>query len=55
LARQPAEALAVTKSLLKRPLGRSVREAMEEEYPHFIRLMSSDAAREIFTKFLSKR
>lgn len=55
LARQPREALAITKALLKRPLGRDVREAIEEEYPHFVRLLGSDEARAIFSAFLNKK
>lgn len=55
LARQPADALTTTKALLKRPLGRPVREAIEEEYPHFERLLQSDEARAIFRTFLERR
>lgn len=54
LARQPAGALATTKTLLKRPMGRSVREAIEEEYPHFERLLQSDEARTIFRAFVER-
>jgi hypothetical protein len=32
-----------------------VREAIEEEYPHFERLLASDEARGIFRAFLGKR
>lgn len=55
LAAQPSEALATTKALLKRPAGRSVRETIEEELPHFERLMQSDEARAIFRAFLERR
>lgn len=55
LARQPADALVTTKALLKRPLGRPVRDVIEEEYPHFERLLGSDEARAIFRAFLDKR
>lgn len=55
LARQSADALVTTKALLKRPLGRDVREVIEEEYPHFTRLIASDEARSIFQAFLAKR
>jgi len=55
LAQQPAEALATTKMLLKRPLGRSVADAIEEEYPHFERLLQSDEARAIFRAFMERR
>jgi enoyl-CoA hydratase/carnithine racemase len=54
LSQQPPDAVAITKSLLKRPLGRSVREAIEEEYPHFERLLQSDEARTIFRAFLAR-
>ncbi len=54
LARQPADALITTKALLKRPPGRSVPEAMAEEFPHFERLLQSDEARAIFRAFLEK-
>ena len=54
LARQPGDALRTTKALLRRPLGRSVREAIEEEYPHFERLLQSDEARAAFRAFLSR-
>lgn len=55
LARQPADALVTTKALLKRPLGRPVREVIEDEYPHFERLLGSDEARAIFRAFLERR
>ena len=55
LARQPADALVTTKALLKRPLGRPVHEVIEEEYPHFERLLASDEARAVFRAFLDKR
>jgi len=55
LARQPRDAMLTTKALLKRPLGRTVTEAMEEEFPHFERLLATDEARAIFQAFLEKR
>jgi enoyl-CoA hydratase/carnithine racemase len=55
LARQPSDALVTTKALLKRSLGRTVRDAIEDEYPHFERLLQSDEARTIFTAFLARR
>lgn len=55
LARQPRDAMRTTKALLKRPLGRTVTEAMEEEYPYFERLLVSNEARAIFRAFLEKR
>lgn len=55
LAGQPADALVTTKALLKRPMGRSILDAIEEEYPHFERLLASDTARTIFRSFLERR
>jgi enoyl-CoA hydratase/carnithine racemase len=55
LAAQPHDALLATKALLRRPLGRSASEAIEEELPEFGRLLASDTARSIFTSFLNKR
>lgn len=55
LAKQPRDALMTTKALLKRPLGRTVREAIDEELPHFDRLLQGEEARAIFRAFLDKR
>ena len=55
LAAQPADALATTKELLKRPAGRSVLQAIEAELPQFERLLASPTARSIFQSFLDKR
>jgi enoyl-CoA hydratase/carnithine racemase len=55
IAHQPVDALMTTKALLRRPLGRPVRDVIEEEYPHFARLLASDEARAIFQAFLGKR
>ena len=55
LARLPREAMVTTKELLKRSQGRTVIEAIEEEYPHFERLLASEDARAIFRAFLDKR
>lgn len=55
LARQPAEALVTTKALLRRPSQRAVRDAIDEELPHFERLLQSDEARAIFRAFLERR
>jgi enoyl-CoA hydratase/carnithine racemase len=55
LARQPADSMVTTKALLRRPFGRTVREAIEEEYPHFERLLASDEAWGIFRAFLKAR
>ena len=55
IAKQPRDATMTTKALLKRPLGRTVREAIDEELPHFERLLASDEARAAFRAFLEKR
>lgn len=55
LAKQPHDALMTTKALLKRPQGRTVREAIDEELPHFDRLLQGEEARAIFRAFLEKR
>jgi enoyl-CoA hydratase/carnithine racemase len=55
LSQQPADALLTTKALLRRPLGRSVQDAIAEEYTHFERLLASDEARANFQAFLAKR
>jgi enoyl-CoA hydratase/carnithine racemase len=55
LAHLPADALVTTKALLKRPWNRSAIEAIEEEYPHFERLIRSPEARAAFQSFLAKR
>ncbi len=55
LAKQPRDALLTTKALLKRSLGRTAIEAIEDEYPHFERLLATEEARAIFQAFLDKR
>ncbi len=45
LARQPADAVQTTKALLRRPMARTVSEAINEEYPHFERLLLSGEVR----------
>jgi len=54
LAVQPRDALRTTKALLKRSLGRTALEAIEDEYPDFERLLASDEARAIFRSFLAR-
>jgi enoyl-CoA hydratase/carnithine racemase len=54
LAGQPRDALFTTKALLRGPQDRTVGAAIEEELHHFARLLRSDAARSIFTAFLSR-
>ncbi|MCF8200032.1 MAG: enoyl-CoA hydratase [Sulfuritalea sp.] len=55
LAAKPAQSLAVTKSLMKRPPERSAIEAMDEEVIFFADLVAAPAAKEIFSAFLEKR
>lgn len=54
LARLPQDALRTTKALLKRSLGRSTLEAIEDELPEFARLLGTDEARGIMRAFLSR-
>jgi len=55
LAAKPAEALRMTKSLLKRHLGTAARERIAEEGREFARLLQQPAAREALTAFVEKR
>jgi len=55
LAALPAQSLAVTKALMKRPPERSAIEAMDEEVIFFSDLVAAPAAKEIFAAFLEKR
>jgi len=55
LAAKPAEALRITKSLLKRHLGTAARERIAEEGREFARLLHEPAAREALTAFVEKR
>jgi len=55
LAAQPAQSLAVTKALIKRPPERSAIEAIDEEAIFFADLVAAPAAKEIFNAFLEKR
>jgi enoyl-CoA hydratase/carnithine racemase len=55
LAALPAQSLAMTKALMKRPPDRSAIEAMDEEVIFFSDLVAAPAAREIFSAFLEKR
>ena len=55
LAAKPAEALRITKALLKRQLGAAARERMAEEGREFGRLLHEPAAREALTAFVEKR
>ncbi len=55
LAALPAQSLAVTKALMKRPPERSAIDAMDEEVIFFSDLVAAPAAKEIFSAFLEKR
>jgi enoyl-CoA hydratase/carnithine racemase len=55
LAAKPVQALAVTKALMKRTPDARVIDRIDEEAIHFIDLLDSPAAKEIFTAFLEKR
>jgi enoyl-CoA hydratase/carnithine racemase len=55
LAALPAQSLAVTKALMKRPPDRSAIEAIDEEAIYFADLVAAPAAKEIFGAFLEKR
>lgn len=55
LAALPAQSVAVTKALMKRPPERSPIEAMDEEVIFFSDLVAAPAAKEIFSAFLEKR
>jgi len=55
LIAQPAQALAVTKALMKRPPERGAIEAMDEEAIYFSELVAAPAAKEVFSAFLEKR
>jgi enoyl-CoA hydratase/carnithine racemase len=55
LARLPRDAMRTTKALLRRPLGRTPLEAIEEEYPEFVRLLATDEARAIMGAFLARK
>jgi enoyl-CoA hydratase/carnithine racemase len=55
LAALPAQSLAVSKALMKRPPDRSALEAMDEEVIYFSDLVAAPAAKEIIAAFLEKR
>jgi enoyl-CoA hydratase/carnithine racemase len=55
LIAQPAQALAATKALMKRPPERGAIEAMDEEAICFSELVAAPAAREKVNAFLEKR
>ena len=54
LAALPAQSLAVTKALMKRPSDRTALEAIDEEAIYFAELVAAPAAKEIFSAFLDK-
>ena len=55
LARLPRDAMRTTKALLRRPLGGTPLEAIEAEYPEFVRLLATDEARAIMGAFLNRK
>jgi enoyl-CoA hydratase/carnithine racemase len=55
LASRPAEALQVSKELLKRRIAPLVAEAMRDEGPEFGRLLHSPAAREALAAFVDRK
>ena len=55
LAALPAEALRVSKQLMKADLQTSIAAAMLTEMQHFTRLLQGPDAKEAFTAFLEKR
>jgi enoyl-CoA hydratase/carnithine racemase len=55
LASLPMEAVAITKSLMKRAHRTHVHDQIQEEAKHFGRLLASPEAREAFAAFLNKR
>lgn len=55
LAVKPAEAVRLTKQLMKRATASAVDEAMAEEGRHFLERLRSPEAKAAFTAFLEKR
>jgi enoyl-CoA hydratase/carnithine racemase len=55
LAAKPVQALAVTKTLMKRTPDLSMIDRIDEEAIHFGELLGAPAAKEIFAAFLEKR
>ena len=55
LAKKPAQALLVTKALIRKNLTPLARAALAEEGAHFRDLLASPAARECLSAFLEKR
>lgn len=55
VAKQPAAAVRATKALLKRPLARPVRDALEAEAAMFGERLASPEAAEAFQAFFDKR
>jgi enoyl-CoA hydratase/carnithine racemase len=54
LAAQPRDALLATKALLKGSRGRTVLQAIDDEYPTFERLLASPAAQEAIARMQSR-
>lgn len=55
LAAIPSDAVMTTKALLKRPAGRSVLDVIEEERPHFERLVQTPGAQALFAAFFERK
>lgn len=55
LAAKPAQALSVTKALMKRPVDRGIIDVIDEEALQFSDLVAAAPAKEIFAAFLEKR
>jgi enoyl-CoA hydratase/carnithine racemase len=55
LAEKPAQALRLTKQLLKQPYLSQIEQTMRAEGVQFIRQLSSPEAREAFSAFIEKR
>ncbi|MGK0617932.1 enoyl-CoA hydratase [Meiothermus cerbereus] len=55
LTEKPAQALRLTKQLLKQPYLSQIEQTMRAEGVHFIRQLGSPEAREAFSAFIEKR
>jgi enoyl-CoA hydratase/carnithine racemase len=55
LAAMPTDAVVTTKALMKGPAGRTVRGVIEEERPHFERLVQSPEAQAAFAAFFERK
>ena len=55
LAQKPAQALQLSKRLLRAPLREAVGEALRREGAEFVQRLGSDEAREAFMSFMSRK